>query len=120
MITLSLTMECTHAEKFRHQSTPKIKFNPASKTLSDRISGLRFSIGKGDAGLTLDIPNFGTLGTGIKANEDAFSEKIIWGATASGRWIKLPTIADYENLDELNDVEQTENLIYQASKRFTW
>lgn len=31
---------------------------------------------------------------------------------------KLPAMADYEDLEELNDLEEIENFLYQESKKF--
>jgi hypothetical protein len=33
---------------------------------------------------------------------------------------KLPTLADYIDIEELSNIEETEAAFYEASKIFTW
>lgn len=40
--------------------------------------------------------------------------------TIINQWPKFPTISDYENIEELNDLENTEKALYEASKKFNW
>lgn len=117
MSTLSMTADQTYADAFASdvRLTPKIKFNPTTNTLNDRIAGLKFTSGSG----AIDtLSRISCLGTGINENEAAMINA--WDITAAYQHIKLPTVLDYEDLEELNDLECTENLLYKTSKKFSW
>lgn len=91
------------------------KFNPANNTLDNRVNGLIFSNGL----CIIDAPaRILQLGTGVNKNPSVLVNT--WDVTAAYQNIKLPSTLDYEDLDELNDLEYTENLLYQASKKFSW
>jgi len=113
----TLVADQTYADAFASDArlTPKIKFNPTTNTLNDRITGLTFSNG---SGVIDTISRISCLGTGINESEAAIINA--WDITAAYQHIKLPTILDYEDLEELNDLEYTENLLYKASKKFSW
>lgn len=53
-------------------------------------------------------------------NKSIKVNKISYDAKAIYRWVRLPTIADYEDIEELNDIENTETILYQASRKISW
>lgn len=96
---------------------PKMKFNPANKTLLDRVCGLNFSVGAAAILPSFETPYFGT---GTKDEENSLVENELWHSTGFYQWIKLPSMGDYEDLEELNDVEAIDNVLYRESKKFSW
>lgn len=102
------------ASEWTLSPSPKMKFNPGNKTLVGRIVDLKFTTGIGRLGVPLQI------GTSIKAGEGALIDKILYDATATYERIKLPTMADYEDFEEINDIESTENILYHASRKISW
>lgn len=114
MSTLTMTADQTYTDALDVRLRPKIKFNPKTKTLNDRIAELKFTIGSG----IVDASKILCLGTGINENKAAMINA--WDTTADYQHVKLPTILDYEDLEKLNDLECTENLLYKASQKFSW
>jgi len=94
---------------------PKMKFNPTKKTLNNRISELKLRKGAGDSS-----PPKTALRAGTDIAIPAKPLTVINEATAMNRELNLPTIADYENIEELNDFENIEAAFYEASKKFCW
>lgn len=92
--------------------SPKMKFNPSKKTLAERVVGLKFTSGVGRSSPLIRTE------TNAKVSEDV--NEIIHEATAVYEQIRLPTIADYEDFEELNDIEATENALYYASRKLSW
>lgn len=118
MSTIALDIiEQTSDRNLKPDSTPIMKFNPTNHTLSNIVSGLTLKIGLGKIDECLND----LLSTAVRTRIGLeTSEKIYWNATSAHQWINLPTIADYEDLENLYDVEEVESLLYQASAKFSW
>jgi hypothetical protein len=97
--------------------TPMMRFNPTSHTLSKRIHDLSFKIGLGNTEYLRNLPS-----TATKAQIDVESivELLSWNVTSASYWTIPPTIINYDDLENLNDVEEIESLLYQTSKKFSW
>jgi hypothetical protein len=120
MTNHTLTLDQTYSDLVKSDAvlSPKLKFNPTQKTLVGRLVGLIFT--PGELGQTGSLYDFLHTGTNIKDNEHSFVEKINYDATSMCYRMKLPTLADYEDLENLNDADDIENILYQASKKFRW
>ncbi len=100
---------------FRHE--PKMRFDPNNKSLLPRAKALGLTVGSTDLSFPRVILR---SGTNPNTTEQTFSPTSISGATAISKWTKLPTLADYENIEESNDLQETETAFYKTSKRFGW
>ena len=117
MSTLALSRSEQTLQSDNLSSISLMRFNPSQRTLSKRVVGLSFKIGAGNADYLNSVVS---TGTDVQINKKSAVEAICWDATTIYQSTKLPTIGDYENVEDLNDIEQIENLLYQTSQKFSW
>ena len=108
-------LDQTYAQESPFALEAKMKFDPCRKILSSRTNQLKFVMGTGEA----SFPSI-TLRSGTYATNKTYLLPYVSLATTRTQWTKLPTIADYEDLEELYDLENTEIAFYEASKKFIW
>lgn len=113
----TLSIEQTTNYNLELGDVPVMKYNPANCTLSSVVSGLTLKMGLG----SVDYLHEHLL-TEARTQVDIklATEEIYWNTTSVCQWMTLPTIADYENMENLYDVEEVDRLLYQASKKFSW
>lgn len=120
MSTIALNIaDQTSGFSLTPDNPPVMRFNPTSRTLSKRMHDLSFKIGLGNIDYLRYLPS--TV-TEAQIDVESIIEQISWEVTSASYWA-IPTTTttiNYDDLDNLNDVEEIENLLYQASKKFSW
>jgi len=117
-----ITLDAVHVEQTacRQESVyyePKMKYNPSSHTLSHGVDVLNVQPGQALISILKDASFLGTQGI---VSTEQLHRQLLDNATASVCLKKLPTFADYEYLEDLHDLEQTEIAAYEASRKFIW
>lgn len=103
-------------------SPAKMRFDPTKKSLSDRIGNLRLDLGRGNSNFheTLLVSGTNTI-VGVPQNiAQGKTIQTAYTNIEAHDWWRLPTIGSYEDLENLNDLQDVELAAYQASKKFSW
>lgn len=102
----------------------KVRFDPSKRDLKKIVDDVRFSMGQADFNVEPTISHIATLVTSTSLVLEDISRIIQAYGTATkleqSLWPKLPTIADYVDLDALYDMDEAESAFYRATKHQGW
>jgi len=105
---------------------PIAYYDPSAKTMKRVSELIKYHIGNPDSfeeTITDFIHGLPTTITKENANEEINVLAMEYGTAFNWirpLWSKLPTIADYEDMDNFYDLEETEKAFLEATKRQGW